>query len=186
MFKKPDRPEPVAVPPAPIRAGGLADRPAASPEPDRPMAPAVPARPEPAVPARPVGGVPAGGRDQLSVISAGLRVVGNLESDEDIQINGKVEGDVRCRSLTVSEGADVSGVVAAQGVTILGRIKGEVKASAVRLARSGRMEGDITYRTLAIEEGAALEGRCHKTDAENPAAEPGPRKPAAVGAGAGD
>ena len=42
-----------------------------------------------------------------SVISAGLTITGNLQSNSDVVIAGTVEGDITSRSLTVSEGAKV-------------------------------------------------------------------------------
>jgi hypothetical protein len=40
-----------------------------------------------------------------SIISASLRIVGDLVSEGDVQVDGIIEGDVNARSLTVSEGA---------------------------------------------------------------------------------
>lgn len=93
-----------------------------------------------------------------SVISAGLRVVGNLESDGDVVIAGTVEGDISSRGLTVSEGASVKGAITAEMVTILGVVEGEIRARSVGIAKTGEMTGDIEYATLAIEDGAVLEG----------------------------
>ena len=93
-----------------------------------------------------------------SVISAGLRIVGNLESDGDVVIAGTVEGDISSRGLTVSEGATVKGAITAEMVTILGVVEGEVRARSVGIAKTGEMSGDIEYATLAIEDGAILEG----------------------------
>lgn len=100
-----------------------------------------------------------------SVISAGLRVVGNLESDGDVVIAGTVEGDISSRGLTVSEGATVKGAITAEMVTILGVVEGEVRARSVGIAKSGEMTGDIEYATLAIEDGAVLEGSCRRIKA---------------------
>ncbi len=41
----------------------------------------------------------------VSVISKALKITGQLESSEDIQIDGTVEGDVRAVSVTVGNGA---------------------------------------------------------------------------------
>src|SRR3546814_1266085 len=40
-----------------------------------------------------------------SIISADLRITGNLKSDGDIQVDGHVEGDIDSATLTVGEGA---------------------------------------------------------------------------------
>jgi len=108
-------------------------------------------------------------QSEESVISVGLKVVGNLESDGDVVIAGTVEGDITSRGLTVSQGASVKGSISAEVVTILGRVEGQVKARSVGIAKSGEMTGDIEYGSLAIEDGAVLEGNCRRTKAASEA-----------------
>ena len=108
---------------------------------------------------------PRGGSGEHSVISAGLRVIGNLESDEDVEVRGIVEGDISSRTLTVSEGARVEGAISADQVTVAGTVNGKITADRVAIAKSGSMIGDLTYRSLSIEEGASLDGQCKRSDA---------------------
>lgn len=115
----------------------------------------------PAEPARPSARTAAG---EHSVISAGLRVIGNLESDEDVEVRGVVEGDISSRSLTVSAGARVKGAITADTVNIAGTVSGQVTADRVTIAKTGDMTGDVTYKTLAIDEGAAFDGNCRRSD----------------------
>jgi len=118
-----------------------------------------------------------------SVISAHLRVVGNLESEDDIQIRGRVDGDIRCRTLTVAENATVDGAIEAETVQINGSIKGQIAAEKVRIAATGRMEGDIAYQTLAMEEGAVVEGQVHRMAPQKTAeTKPGDAKASAASA----
>jgi cytoskeletal protein CcmA (bactofilin family) len=98
-----------------------------------------------------------------SIISASLRIVGDLVSEGDVQVDGIIEGDVNARSLTVSEGAAVYGQISAQKVIIRGEVQGQICADTVELGRSARVLGDIVHNDLAIESGAFLEGHCrHK------------------------
>ena len=109
---------------------------------------------------------------ETSAISADLKVVGNLESAGDIQVDGTVVGDINSRSLTVGQGAHVDGSITAEKVRICGKLSGQVTAASVSIASTAVMVGDITYQMLSIEEGAALEGRCHKVDATGSSAAP--------------
>jgi len=95
-----------------------------------------------------------------SVISAELKVVGNLICSGDVQIDGAVEGDVESRTVTIGEGAKVKGGTSAETVIISGEINGAVRGTTVRIARSARVTGDVTYKSLSIEEGAVLNGNC--------------------------
>lgn len=102
-----------------------------------------------------------GGSEQ-SIISAGLKITGNLESSDDIQVRGSVEGDIAGRALTVAEGANVNGSVTAEMVHILGVVEGQVDATSVKISRTGEMNGDVAYESLSIEDGAVIEGRLQR------------------------
>ena len=101
---------------------------------------------------------------ETSAISADLKVVGNLESAGDIQLDGTVVGDINSRTLTVGEGAHVEGSITADEVRICGKLSGQVTAASVSIAKTAIIKGDITYQMLSIEEGASLEGRCNKVN----------------------
>lgn len=105
-----------------------------------------------------------------SVISADLKIIGNLQSGGDLQIDGTVEGDINSRSLTVGEDAKISGSLFADAIRVCGAVTGEVKAARVTIARTARVNGDIMYRTLSIEEGAVVEGHCRRLE-DKPSAE---------------
>lgn len=106
-------------------------------------------------------------RNPPSIISASLRIVGNLVSDGDIQVDGTVDGDVQSRSLTVSQGASVNGGISAESVRIDGAVNGHIKASNVMLGPTARVLGDIVHAQLVIEAGAFLEGHCRRMETES-------------------
>ncbi len=105
-----------------------------------------------------------------SLISADMKVVGNMQSAGDIQIDGTVKGDIKSRTLTVGESAYIQGSISAESVNIFGRISGQVSAAAVRVANTANVQGDITYKTLVIEEDAVLDGQIRRMDPSKPAA----------------
>lgn len=118
-----------------------------------------------------------------SIISADLRIHGNLSSNGDIQLDGTVEGDVSSRSLTVGEKAHVNGVITADSVTICGNVEGEIRARNVKLMRNGRVTGDIAHESLAVEGGASIEGNLRRLNSEQ-AAKPQTPKPVKTASGA--
>ena len=99
-----------------------------------------------------------------SVISAGLTITGNLQSNSDVVIAGTVEGDITSRSLTVCEGAKVKGTIECSAVQLQGKVDGQVNASSVSVTRTGNISGDIIYETLSIDEGAVVEGQLRRKD----------------------
>ena len=113
-----------------------------------------------------------------SIISADLKIIGNLNSGGDLQIDGGVEGDITSRALTIGESAVVRGVLTAETVRIYGSVVGEVRANSVTLSKTARVEGDIVHQSLTMEAGADLIGRLSRLDAKIPA--PPPVEPASA------
>lgn len=99
-----------------------------------------------------------------SIISRGLTITGDLASDGEIQVDGRVEGDIACVSLVVGLSGEVVGEVRAQSLRLHGQLTGQVHAESVFLAATARMVGDIHHQSLAIEPGAFLQGMCRRSD----------------------
>ena len=107
-----------------------------------------------------------GGTASPSIISPDLKVNGNLESAGDLQIDGKVIGDIKSRSVTVGESAHVKGAVVSDTARICGSVNGQIRAASVTIARTAKVKGDIFHQTLSIEAGAELEGQVRRLEAE--------------------
>jgi len=105
------------------------------------------------------------GRSAPSIISNDLVVIGTLTSTGDIQIDGRVDGDIRSGSVTIGEKANFEGEIVAEECTIRGRVQGIVRARKVQLSGTCHMEGTILHEALAVEVGAFFEGTCrHSAD----------------------
>ncbi len=96
--------------------------------------------------------------DVPSIISPDLKIVGNLKSNGETQIEGTIEGDIDVPLLTVGEQGKVDGSTVAETVRIFGTVNGRVQAKTVRLDASAKVTADITHETLTIEAGAYFEG----------------------------
>jgi len=101
-----------------------------------------------------------------SILSADLLVKGNLLSTNDVKVEGKIEGDIRARLLTIGENATVNGHMVGEEVVVDGRVIGEVRGLRVRLNSTSRVEGNIIHETISIESGAHFEGQVKRQ--ENP------------------
>jgi len=97
-----------------------------------------------------------------SIISANLVMTGDLNSEGEIQIDGKVIGDIRTKSLLVGKTANVKGEIIADDVRVHGHVNGQIKARTVTLAKTAHVIGDILHENLSIETGAFLEGLCKR------------------------
>ncbi len=154
------------------------DKPAdASPKPpDVAPKPAEPPRPQ-AV-AQPLSPPAKSGANMASVISKALKITGQLESTEDIQIDGEINGDVRGVGVKIGQNAKVKGTVFGDEVELAGTIEGRIEAKKVILAGTARMTGDIAHHDIKIESGAFVDGHL-KPESVRSEARPATLKPVA-------
>jgi len=140
-----------------------------APPPPQPKAEAVilktaePPRPVQAEPPRPAPIVPPPttartGAHMPSVISKTLKIKGQLESSEDIQIDGDIEGDVRGINVKIGQNAKVKGTVYGEEVELAGTIEGKIESKKVTLTGTARMTGDILHQDIKIDSGAFISG----------------------------
>ncbi len=46
-----------------------------------------------------------------SIVAADMRIVGDLETEGDAQIDGRIDGDLRTRTVTIGQGATINGSI---------------------------------------------------------------------------
>ncbi len=106
---------------------------------------------------------PRGGSQEprLSIIAAGTKITGELETDGMLRIEGHVEGNLRVSGqLLVAKGGVVSGDVATRQVIVGGEVQGQILADEwVELQPGCSVTGDITTPRIAVQEGGVVNGR---------------------------
>jgi cytoskeletal protein CcmA (bactofilin family) len=160
--------QPTAQPP--VQTPPQSSTPAATPS----AAPSSVQASAPSTSGRSAGGVP-------SIISSDLTIKGTLVTERDVQLDGRVEGDIRVAGLVLGEKALVQGDIYAEDATIRGRVEGSIRARKVQLMSTAHVEGNIIHdRQLSVEAGAYFEGNCRHSD--NPMKDTGesPRKAVAA------
>lgn len=107
-----------------------------------------------------------------TVIGKSVIIRGGLSGNEDLFIDGDVEGTVTLPEscLTIGPNAQVKADLSAREVIIFGRLTGNVKATGrVELRQSAVVNGDILAGRLSIEDSAVLTGRVElKVGSEKP------------------
>jgi cytoskeletal protein CcmA (bactofilin family) len=106
------------------------------------------------------------GKGMPSIVSADFRVVGNVTSEGDIQLDGAVDGNVKARALTIGQAGTVRGEVRADKVQIQGSVTGPIRARVVEITKSAKVAGDVFYESLTVETGAVIDGACKRFDPE--------------------
>ncbi len=95
---------------------------------------------------------------QHTIISPGVTITGGLSSAGDIHVEGKIDGDITCRELTLTGRPMIKGSIKAETVRIGCAFDGQVQAKKVDLTKGARVTGNIDYETLELEPGASFEG----------------------------
>jgi len=104
-----------------------------------------------------------------SLIAANVTVSGDLVSEGEVHLDGRVVGDVRVGRLSVGESGVIEGAVEADSGGLRGRVRGAIIARSVRLHASADVEGDITHAQIAIDAGARFVGRSLRLEPAEPA-----------------
>jgi len=100
-----------------------------------------------------------GGR--LVNIGPSIQIKGELQGDEDLTIDGRVEGKIELRdhNLTIGPNGKIKADLHAKTIVIAGEVSGNAfAAERVEIAPTGRLSGDIHSPRITIADGAHFKG----------------------------
>lgn len=126
-----------------------------------PSMPVVPTREDKAMSTdamRPLATTPQGSTARLG---ASLHVKGEISGNEDLHVDGSVEGLIQLedRKLTVGASAKLTADVVAREVVVYGSVKGNLRArDRIEIKKDGSVVGDLTTARIMIEDGAYFKG----------------------------
>jgi cytoskeletal protein CcmA (bactofilin family) len=120
------------------------------------------------------------GKGMPSIISQNFRVVGNVTSEGDVQLDGTVDGNLKAKSLVIGQSGAIRGEVKADKVQIQGSVTGPIRSRTVEIAKTAKVTGDVFYESLTVETGAVIDGSCKRWDADKGEVKPVETKPASV------
>ncbi len=101
---------------------------------------------------------------QFSLIGESLQIDGDVASNGDLEVAGRIDGNVQANGLVVHENGEINGDVRADDVRVAGTVTGTVLARNVSLTATAEVNGDVVHQMLSLETGAALHGRCKYSD----------------------
>lgn len=100
--------------------------------------------------------------DQIpfSIIASDMTVIGDLETEGVVRVEGRVRGTVRAGTqVLVASGAVIEGDLHAQEAVIAGQVSGAIHArERVELQATALVAGDILTPRISIIEGARITG----------------------------
>ncbi len=95
-------------------------------------------------------------------LASGTIIKGNIFAEEDLRIDGKVEGNIECAGkIVVGPTAEILGQIICTNAELMGKIQGNTRANGTLcLKNSVQYHGDIIAKNLEIEPGALFNGTC--------------------------
>ncbi len=101
----------------------------------------------------------------LSFIGPEVLISGDLATDGQLHVDGRIDGNVRCAQLVQGQAGVIAGNIHADEARIAGTVEGIVSVRTLFVEASARIMGDIAYETISIDAGAQLEGRLARRSA---------------------
>ena len=99
------------------------------------------------------------------MIGEGVTIKGNIKAENEVNIQGVVEGDIECIKINVHHSGKILGNVKAKTMSVEGYIEGEVNAKEILgVKSSGNINGKIYYGSIKIDDGGKIEGEINYKD----------------------
>jgi cytoskeletal protein CcmA (bactofilin family) len=105
--------------------------------------------------------VPDADSRNTATIGKAVKVIGQIFTKEDLNVDGDVEGTIEStdNKVTIGTTGRVQASVKAREVVIFGQVQGNVEAAdKVDIRREAKLVGDITTARISIEDGALFKG----------------------------
>jgi cytoskeletal protein CcmA (bactofilin family) len=96
-----------------------------------------------------------------SRLGPSLKIKGEISGNEDLTIEGAVEGLVQLdeRKLTIGTTANLTSDIIAREVVVCGTVNGHLRGKdRIEIKKDGRVNGDVTTARIMIEDGAYFKG----------------------------
>ena len=99
------------------------------------------------------------------IIGEGANINGTIKENNEISIQGTVEGDIECKDLMVGKSGILKGKIKTDNLSVEGNVEGELTVKGLlKLMASGTVSGKISYGSLQIHEGGKLMGELDYKD----------------------
>ena len=99
------------------------------------------------------------------IIGEGATIKGEIIEENEITVNGSVDGDIQCKNLIVGKTGSIKGKIKTDTLYVEGSIEGEINVKELlKLMSSSYVSGKMSYGSLQINEGGKLLGELEFKD----------------------
>ena len=99
---------------------------------------------------------------QYNSIATGTKITGTILADNDIRIDGELEGILDCKGkIVIGEKGSFKGTANCANSEVFGKVEGEITVSdTLSLRQTASLLGDVKTKVLLIEPNAIFNGTC--------------------------
>jgi len=102
------------------------------------------------------------------MIGEGVIITGTIKANSKVTIQGTVDGDIECNSITISKSGNVKGKIKTDTIAVEGKAEGEINADDVlNINSTGHVSGKVFYGEIQIEEGGKISGEINHRNKDN-------------------
>jgi len=115
-------------------------------------------------------------RDQ-AVIGSTISIKGDLSGEEDLSVEGRLEGKIELRhhSVTIGKSARITGDIHGKAITVEGIVEGNLYGEEQLIVRqSATVHGNLVSPRAVLEDGCDFRGNIDMSSKERPVTPPPP------------
>jgi len=97
------------------------------------------------------------------VIKEGIEITGDIETNENIRIDGFLFGNINTKGkLVIGEKGKINGIIKCNRSIVMGTIEGKIKVEDfLSIKATAKIYGDLLAENLLIEPGSHFSGNCN-------------------------
>mgnify|MGYP001363269951 CR=1 FL=1 len=96
--------------------------------------------------------------NSLSIITQGIDFVGEINTEGDIHIDGKMNGVIRANEVVIGPHGNFEGEIVSNTLIITGYAKGKFTIKNLHIKREGLLQGKAKYELIVVESGGKIQG----------------------------
>ena len=102
------------------------------------------------------------------LIGESVIITGTVKAENEVTIQGSIDGDVDCHSVLVTKTGNIKGKLKAENIKVEGKVEGEISiVNLLHIRSKGSVNGKVFYGNIQIEEGGKLLGEINQKDKNN-------------------
>ena len=102
------------------------------------------------------------------MIGEGVTITGTIIANNKVIIQGTIDGDIECNSVTINKSGNVKGKIKTETMTVEGKVDGEINVNTILNIKSkGHVNGKVFYGEIQIDEGGKISGEINHRDKDN-------------------